>query len=117
MSDKLFTRSAIHVFMRSYDMKRGHFKNIEGSKLLDMAAEHFGDAKEEGDRVRVMFGAIQDMQVWTDGKALFVDMKMDPSVDNETAGKTIAAYNRFLEKATGFNAKQRAQRAQKEAKG
>jgi hypothetical protein len=41
---------------------------------------------------------------------------MNPQVDNTTAGKTISAFNRFLEAATGFTTKERAKRAQQSAK-
>jgi len=37
-------------------------------------------------------------------------------VDNDTAQKTIKAYNTFLEQVTGYNAKERGKRAQKAAK-
>ena len=41
---------------------------------------------------------------------------MNPQVDNETAAKTISAFNRFLEAATGYTTKERAKRAQQSAK-
>jgi hypothetical protein len=41
---------------------------------------------------------------------------MDPTVANDVAAQTIKAYNTFLERATGYNAKERGKRAQKKAK-
>ncbi len=40
---------------------------------------------------------------------------MNPKVPEEVARETIARYNRFLEEATGFSAKERAKRLRKSA--
>ncbi len=103
--------------MRSYQLKRGHYKNIEGHKLFEMVKESFGEANESGEKVSASFGALADITVWTDKKFLYVDTDMRKDVDDDTARQTIGAYNSFLVKATGFTAKQRAKKAQKDAKG
>jgi hypothetical protein len=41
---------------------------------------------------------------------------MDPTVNDDVALQTIRAYNTFLERATGYSAKERGKRAQKKAK-
>lgn len=102
--------------MRTYELKRGHFKKIEGQKLFDLVRESFGDANAEEEKISASFGALTKIVVWTDGKFLVIDTGMNKNVDNETARETINAFNKFLEKATGFTAKERAKRAQKAAK-
>ncbi len=100
-----------------YDIKRGHFKNIEGDKLENMMEECFGSVKKEGDRLITSFGAIAHLEIWTEGKTnLWVDIEMDDDVDNKVASETISIWNDFLLKATGFDAKKRRDRAKKKAK-
>jgi hypothetical protein len=102
--------------MRSYELRKGHGKNLEGDKLRAIAEESFGAATAEGVKVAITFGAIEKMTVWTDGKQLYVDMAMKPGVPDGVATDTIARNNRFLEAATGYSAKERSKRAQKAAK-
>ena len=102
--------------MRAYELRRGHGKNLEGGKLHAMAVETFGSATDEAGKVVVSFGAIEKMTVWTDGKQLFVDMVMKPGVPDAMATDTIGRYNRFLESATGYTAKERSKKAQQAAK-
>lgn len=102
--------------MRSYELRRGHGKNIEGDRLRAIAAETFGSAAAEGNKVATAFGAIEKLTAWTDGKQLYVEMTMKTGVPDDVATDTIARNNRFLEAATGYSAKERSKRAQKAAK-
>lgn len=102
--------------MQAYDIKRGHAKVLEGEGLRSILEGIFGEATETQGVYMVSQGAIRDMSVWFDGKSLYVDTNMDRDVDSETAAATISAYNTFLERATGFTAKQRGKRLQKKAK-
>ncbi len=102
--------------MQAFDIKRGHIKNIEGEKLRELIEDLFGNAEERDDRITTSFGALQRLEVWTDGKMLYVDTEMQQGVDDATALKTIRTYNNFMERATGFNSKQRRDRLQKKAK-
>jgi hypothetical protein len=102
--------------MRAYELRRGWAKNLAGDNLREIAAETFGSAKTEDSKVVASFGACTRLTAWTDGKSLFVETEMNRQVDNETAGKTISAFNRFLEAATGYDVKERAKRAQQSAK-
>jgi hypothetical protein len=103
--------------MQEFDIKRGHFKNIEGKKLKDLVVDIFGGAEEKEERIKTSYGALQKLVVWTDGKVLYVDTEMQTGVDDATALKTIKNYNTFMEMATGFNSKQRRDRSQKKVKG
>lgn len=100
--------------MNPYDIKRGHFANIEGDKLDDLMKELFGNVKRDGEKRISKFGALDPITVWPDGKKLLcVDTKMNPKVDNDVATETIAKYNEFLLRATGFTTKERKKRANK----
>ncbi|UCD91739.1 MAG: DUF5611 family protein [Methanobacteriota archaeon] len=102
--------------MQAFDIKKGHFKTIEGDKLKELMEDFFGEAEEIDGKLQTSFGALQRLAVWTDGKVLFVDTEMQQGVDDTTALKTIRAYNTFMERATGFTSKQRRDRLQKKAK-
>jgi hypothetical protein len=103
--------------MQSFDIKRGHFKNIEGEKLKELVADVFDEAEEKEDKIWASWGALEKLTVWTDGKLLFVDTKMEPGADDETARRTIQNYNTFMERATGFNSKERRSRSKKKVVG
>jgi hypothetical protein len=98
--------------MQSYAIKRGHLKNIEGVRLKDVLETSFGPTQDEGGKFACSYGALEKITAWTDGKSLFVDTVANPKVDDETAVRTRQAWNAFLERATGFDAKQRSKRAQ-----
>ncbi|OGS48198.1 MAG: hypothetical protein A3K68_06690 [Euryarchaeota archaeon RBG_16_68_13] len=102
--------------MQSYDLRRGQAKAIEGGNLRALATEIFGAAETDDEKVVVSFGALERLLVWSDGKSLFVETTMKPGVPDAVATDTIKAYNRFLEQATGYSAKERGKRAQKKAK-
>jgi hypothetical protein len=98
--------------MNEYDIKRGHSEKIEGDKLEIMMKDSFESVKKEGDKLVSSFGALEKIIVWLDGKKILcVETKMNTDVDDKTATETIRMYNLFLERATGFTAKERRKRA------
>ena len=100
--------------MNTYDIKKGHFSNIEGDKLDKLMKEIFGNVKKDGDKKISTYGALDPITVWLDGKKSFcVETVMNPKVDNDTATTTIAKYNDFLLRGTGFTTKERKKRANK----
>lgn len=102
--------------MRAYELRRGWAKNVEGDKLRAVAVEVFGSVDVQDGKVVVSFGAIERLVTWTDGKSLFVDLTMKAGVPDAVATDTITRNNRFLEAATGYNAKERSKRIQQKAK-
>jgi hypothetical protein len=102
--------------MREYDLKRGAAKTLEGDGLRTIAREAFSDVGVEGTKVTASFGAIEKLVVWTDGKKLFLDTIMKTGVPDHVATETIKAFNAFLERATGYTAKERSKKAQEAAK-
>ena len=100
--------------MNTYDIKKGHYEKIEGEKLEALMVELFGNSKQSGEKLNSSFGALEKITVLLDGKkSLSVETKMNTNVDDKTATETIRAYNQFLERATGFNTKERKKRANK----
>jgi hypothetical protein len=102
--------------MQEMDIKKGHFKNIEGEKLGDIIKGIFGDFKKDGEKYIVTYGALSPLTIWLkDKNTLTVDTQMKKDVDEPTAISTREKYNDFLFKATGFNSKQRRDRLTKKA--
>lgn len=102
--------------MRAYDIKRGHFKNIDG-KLEEIAKDIFGALDEVEGKFKTSYGALNQLEFWLEGKkVLWVDTDLTKGVDDDTAMKTHRKYNEFLLTATGFNAKERAKRMKDKAK-
>jgi hypothetical protein len=103
--------------MQEYEVRRGHQENIEPSKLRQHMQDIFGKVEEKEGKLVSTFGALKEIAAWPGKKnILFVDTKMDPTVHDDVALQTIRAYNTFLERATGYSAKERGKRAQKKAK-
>jgi hypothetical protein len=103
--------------LQEQDIKRGHYKNIEGDKLKGLIEEIFGSVEMDGDKYIVHFGALSPLTIWIkDKNSLCVDTCMNTDVDEDVAIDTRKKYNLFLDKSTGFNSKQRRDRIQKKAK-
>lgn len=103
--------------MQELEIKRGHFKNIEGDKLNALMIKYFKTAKKDGDKLVANFGALKPIEVWLKGKNfLCVEMVTDKGAKEDVAMDTIRAKNGFLEEATGFTSGERAKRLQKKAK-
>jgi hypothetical protein len=104
--------------MQDYEIRRGHFAEIEGEKLGSIIEGVFGKANKIGDNsYETSFGAIAKLTATIrDKKSLTIDTVMNSKVDANTAADTVRKYNAFLEKATGFTSKERVKRVQKKAK-
>ena len=99
--------------MMEQDIKRGNHKNIEGAKLFELLKDVFGEANVslEDEKCSVTYGALSPLITWVkDPSTLMVDTVMDPEVDIETGMDSRKKYNKFLDIATGFNAKARSKR-------
>ena len=100
--------------MNEYDIKRGHYEKIEGDNLEILMKEIFESVKKKDGKLVTSFGALDNLIAWPDGKkTLCVETKMNTDVDDKTATETIRKYNQFLERATGFTAKDRRKKANK----
>ncbi|MEM4160814.1 MAG: DUF5611 family protein, partial [Thermoplasmata archaeon] len=67
--------------MRDYPIKPGHYKNIEGEKLLALVKEIFGGATAEGNTIKASYGALKELRVFAkDKRTLCVETVMDKNV-------------------------------------
>jgi hypothetical protein len=103
--------------LQEQDIKRGHYKKIEGENLKNIMEEIFGSVEVDGDKHVAYFGALNPLAVWIkDKNTLCVETTMNTEVDEDTAVESRKRYNSLLDRATGFNSKQRRDRLKKKAK-
>ena len=96
-------------------MRPSHRSNLSAEALARLLRTHFDTVKLAGEEVRATYGAISQLSVRANGRDLRVNVSMNPKVPEDVARETIARYNRFLEEATGYSAKERAKRLRKTA--
>ena len=101
--------------MQTYPVRTDHRRNLEPDALCAIAKNHFENVTADGDSVGATFGALERLEVRSDGRQLSVDVRMNPKVPDPVARDTIAHYNAFLEEVTGYSAKERARRLRKSA--
>jgi len=101
--------------MQIQPIKRGHGKNLEGDGLRRILVDVFGEEHvgESSGKYEVFYGALNPLRTWLEGKGLAVETIMKKNVDEEVARDTIKKYNQFLDRATGYTAKERIKRARK----
>ncbi len=102
--------------MQEYEIRKGMSDNLALDRLKATMHEIFGAVEEKDGKLVSSFGALRPLMAWPDKKSLCVDTQMARDVSDEEAMKTIKAYNVFLERVTGYTAKERGKRAQKKAK-
>lgn len=106
--------------MRDYEIKRGHAKKtglLEEGVLGEIMEELFEGVEKAEEFYRANYAALTSVEARiVDAMTLQVDTVLDPGADFEAAKNAHQAWNDFLLKVTGFNAKQRADRAKKKAK-
>lgn len=102
--------------MTKYPVSPKVIKALSPPSLQSVLTEVFGACEKEGETFHVHFGALKDLKVGIEGKALNVETLMDPKVPPDVQADTIRRYYDFLEQATGYTAKERAKRLQQAAK-
>ena len=103
--------------MTVYPVCRDTLPTLSPQALQAILTEVFGSARVEPGGLHATFGALKDLTVAVQGKGLEVRTLMDPSVPPEVQAETVRRYNRFLEQATGYTAKERAKRVKDQARG
>lgn len=100
-----------------FDIKKGHGASLEGDGLKDLMKSMLGEVKEENGALVSSFGATTRFEVKLLSKTtLSVVSSSDKNASAEAMMESNRKYNDFMEKATGFNAKERSKRLQKKAK-
>ncbi len=101
------------------DIKRGHYKNVEGDGLKALLEQHFGGRVEQAPDgwLTTSYGAITSIRAKVVSKdSLEVLSETDRGAAPDSAADSIRRWNTFLEAATGFTSKERSKRLQKKAK-
>ncbi len=101
--------------MQKYPVRASHRRNLEVAALGAIARTHFTVVEVLPTEVQAAYGALERLTAKPDGRALAVDVRMNPRVDDGVARETIARYNRFLAEVTGFSSKERSRRLKKSA--
>ncbi len=101
--------------MQSYPVRATHRRNLDLAAIGAIARQHFESVEIDGTAVRARYGAIDRLSVRPDGRALAIEVRTNPQVEEAVARESIARYNRFLQEVTGYSAKERARRLRKSA--
>ncbi len=100
--------------MQEYDVKRQLKSSITLETLRDALNEEFGKCDESDGHLFTAYGGITSLECWlSERKKVCVDTKSRSDVSNEEAAETIARYNRFLLRVTGYSSKERRKKAMK----
>ena len=103
--------------MQSFEVKRGHGKTLEDGGLKSLMEEEFGDINEDGNIFVASFKALKSIKVeFVSISEIRVETETENDSTPEDSLTAHQAYNRFMEAATSFNAKQRTDRAKARAK-
>jgi hypothetical protein len=96
-----------------YSFKRGFKPDLERiSKALE--EEFPTEITEEGEKLLLSYGALKSINVSITGKKLTVTTESAIGAGDAEVMDTNKRFRNFLEKATGYTAKQRLQMAKKE---
>jgi len=103
------------ISLQAYEFKRGFKKNAR-ERVISALKECFGAVVTPLDDEYVLsYGALKTMTVRI-GDQLLVDTESISDVSDEIMADTNRRFRDFLERATGYTAKQRAKKAQDAAK-
>jgi len=96
-----------------YSFKRGFKPDME--RIREVLEEEFpAEIKEADGMLSLSFGALKSIQVSINNKKLNVSTESDSDAKDDQILDTNKRFRNFLEKATGYTAKQRLQMAKKE---
>lgn len=96
-----------------YTLKRGFKPDME--RIRKVLEEEFPvEIRQEGGKLLLSYGALNSIEVWVESKKLNVVTESAPEVTDDLVLDTNKRFRNFLEKATGYTAKQRLQMAKKD---
>ncbi len=101
--------------MQHYPIRPAVRRELTEARLRAILEEIFEGVTPDGPGFRASYGALAALTVRLEGKDLVVETQMNPKVPIEVAQATIQRYNRFLETATGYTAKERSSKLKKAA--
>lgn len=96
-----------------YSFKRGFKPDLE--RIRSVLTEEFPTEITEAEgKLQLSYGALKSICIWIEGKKLNVTTESDSGAVDQVVLDTNKRFRDFLEKATGYTAKQRLQMAKKE---
>ncbi len=96
-----------------YPFKRGFKPDM--ARIRKALEEEFPcEIREDNGKLFLSYGALNSIEVWIENKKLNVVTESSPGVADDLVLDTNKRFRNFLEKATGYTAKQRLQMAKKE---
>jgi hypothetical protein len=96
-----------------YSFKRGFKPDLE--RIRSVLTEEFPTEITEAEgKLQLSYGALKSISVRIEGKKLNVTTESDSGAADQVVLDTNKRFRDFLEKATGYTAKQRLQMAKKE---
>ena len=111
-SKDLYRPSPNPVLME-YSFKRGFKPDLE--RIRSVLTEEFPTEITEAEgKLQLSYGALKSICIWIEGKKLNVTTESDSGAVDQVVLDTNKRFRDFLEKATGYTAKQRLQMAKKE---
>jgi hypothetical protein len=96
-----------------YPFKRGFKSDIERVRAV-MEDEFPCEIRQDDGRLTLSYGAMKSITVWIENKRLNVVTESAPGMSDDVILDTNKRFRNFLEKATGYTAKQRLEMAKKE---
>lgn len=99
-----------------YSFKRGFRPELERIKAA-LEEEFPTEIRQDGERLLLSYGALKSIEVWVEGKKLLVTTDSSGDAEDDVILDTNKRFRNFLERATGYTAKQRLQQAKKEVSG
>lgn len=98
--------------MQQYSFKRGF--SLDRERILAVLKECFPvNVEEKEGKYLLSYSALSEMQVFIADKKLCVETKSNLGADSAAVLDTNKRFRDFLEKATGYTAKQRLEMAKK----
>ncbi len=102
------------IVIQAYSLKRGFSLDIE--RVKNVFVECFDGVELENidERFLAGFGAMESISFWFEGKKLLVETVSNTNATDEEIIDINRRFRKFLENATGYNAKQRRNMAKKD---
>ncbi len=99
----------VETMTREYPVKKGIKLDVD--LINETAKDIFGNAKVTNDHVVSKTPGLEKIDIFTDGKKLFVTT--ESSSDAKDYAAAVKLYNTFLEKITGYSSKERKKKISK----
>ena len=103
--------------MQEFPVKRTNLKTFRKDMVTALGDIFATVPREKGEKFEIVYGALERLTVWAgeEGKTLCVESVSRKDVPDETILDTNRRFREFLERVTGYTAKERVKMAKKKA--